>query len=353
LRTLWSRSPVRVFAALALLSMAPGPRAWAEDGDDWSFSVRPQLWTPHIAKNGFAAPANVRPVQGGFVIVRPDGRFAPEPLSSTSSPKNDVDAQWGLQFGAHKGPFNIAGALQGVDFTTLNDIKYVHPDNLPFLGLASGHRFAVEAVRTTRIDMDLAAIYLFDLGHRIDASVGAGLKFIYASAERRYTALSEAATIISSLPPPGLYTVCSDPCTDLKFRDRVQERSYLYGAIFPLGVTVPLGEHLQLPINIAPLVGAESRNDRDVVYRVDLPEFASQLRPPLSVNRQDGTTFAYGVTADASLTWKLAEMVSAHVAVRVQYFKGHDTYLAYGPLVGLSFRFGQTTSSSSQPPVVR
>jgi hypothetical protein len=61
---------------------------------------------------------------------------------------------------------------------------------------------------------------------------------------------------------------------------------------------------------------------------------------PLRINRQDGTTFAYGVTADAVVRWILNDAVSAYAGMRVQYINGHDEYLAYGPLVGMSVRFG-------------
>jgi hypothetical protein len=33
-------------------------------------------------------------------------------------------------------------------------------------------------------------------------------------------------------------------------------------------------------------------------------------------------------------------MFSAYAGMRVQYFNGHDTYLAYGPVVGMSVRLG-------------
>jgi hypothetical protein len=58
------------------------------------------------------------------------------------------------------------------------------------------------------------------------------------------------------------------------------------------------------------------------------------------VNRLDGTTLAYGVTADATLRWILSDTLSVYGGMRVQYIKGHEQFLAYGPLIGMSVRFG-------------
>ena len=154
--------------------------------------------------------------------------------------------------------------------------------------------------------------------------------------------MNPVAATLNSLPP-GLYTICvEDDCSDANGRQRVKQQSYLYAATFPIGATLHLTRDARwlLPFNITPLIGAETRNDNNIVYSIDLP--ANVFRGPqtVSVNRQDGGTFAYGVTADMTVRWLINETVSAYAGMRVQYIKGHDEYLAYGPLVGMSVRFG-------------
>lgn len=354
------RCAASVLAVLALAALVAPAGASAQGSDGWSFVVTPQVWLSHIAKNGFAAAPDTA-IVGGVFVLDAKGNFATNAFPSEQSPRDTINPQWGLQLGAQKGRLTLAGAFQYVEFTTHNDITFNSPQNQPLClsevfgvpGLPcseSGQRWAKELVDTTRLDIDVAASYFFPalLGDRIDASVGAGFKFIYASAERRYSQHSPAADFLDNSPllqPPGLYTICREsPCGNdtVTFKRRVREKSYLYGVTFPLNATTHLtrdGRWL-LPFSIAPLIGAEYRDDRDVVYRFNLPSAPTQLQGPPEVKRLDGTTFAYGVTADLSLRWIITETLSAYAGMRVQYIKGHDTYLAYGPLLGMSFRFG-------------
>ena len=89
------------------------------------------------------------------------------------------------------------------------------------------------------------------------------------------------------------------------------------------------------------MIGVETRNDNNVVYSFTPPATFISGQLPLSgrVNRA-GITLAYGVTADATVRWIVNETLSAYAGMRVQYINGQDTYLAYGPLVGMSLRFG-------------
>jgi len=338
---------------LAIVGLGAQAPAWAQDSSEWSFVLTPQVWMSHIAKNGFAAPANSAVVGGGAVLTS-NNEFVHSPFPSESRPRNDVNPQWGLQFAAQKGRLTLAGAFQLVDFETFNDITYVHSQNLslcftPNDCVASGQRWAREVVDTTRVDMDVAASYFFpDVGRDwLDASVGVGFKFIYASAERRHTNLSPAAAVLNTvergpLQTAGLYTSCPDPCSPPTFRRQVKEKSYIYGLTVPLKATMHLTKDATwlLPLSISPMIGGETRDDYGVVYSQVLPRTLSELRPPVPVNRLDGTTFAYGATADASVRWIITETLSAYAGMRVQYIKGHETYLAYGPLLGMSFRFG-------------
>jgi len=98
-----------------------------------------------------------------------------------------------------------------------------------------------------------------------------------------------------------------------------------------------------LPFSITPLLGAEHRNNRDVVYSINMPATAQELftnPDSVQVNRLDGWHLAYGVTSDLTVRWLITDMVSVYAGMRVQFIKGFDKYLAYGPLVGMSVRFG-------------
>jgi hypothetical protein len=362
----------RVTTVLAVGGLEAHTPAWAQ-GDGWSFVVTPQVWISHIAKNGFASAPNSANT-GGLAIGTPTSPttvdIQQQPFPSQSSPNEVLDPQWGIQFAAQKGRWTLAGAFQYVSFETRNDISYFNPAGTPFCFMAfcidSGQPYAQELVDTTRMDVDLSGSYFFPdvVKDRVDVSLGAGFKFIYASASRQYSNLSTAAASINAGlfgAGPGLYSACpkdsitipassatvSNPVgllpPNCQARDRVDQQSYLYAATFPINATLHLTHDAKwlLPFNVTPLLGAEIRNDNNVVYSSTFPSTVNFLQPnTIKINRQDGAALAYGVTADATVRWIITEMVSAYAGMRVQYINGHDEYLAYGPLVGMSVRFG-------------
>jgi hypothetical protein len=356
------RHAAGALAILSLLALAAAP-AWGQVGDEWSFVVTPQVWLSHIAKNGFAAAPNSGAVAAGMYPFFNDTVTADTPFPSVSRSKNDVSPQWGLQLAAQRGRLTLAGAFQIVNFTTYNDITFAPQEegarlcavaNSQSACVGSGDRWAREVVDTTRLDVDVAASYFFPgvVANRIDVSVGAGLKFIYASAERRYTRLSGTAATLQKLvflnvfsDLSGLYTGCSDDaCISRTSHQRAKERSFLYGLTVPVSATLLVTDDARwrLGLGVIPMIGAETRDDYDIVYSVR-PTTVLTLPIRVPVERLDGTTFAYGATADATVRWSITETLSAYAGMRVQYIKGHEIYLAYGPLFGVSYRFGGAT----------
>ena len=333
-------------AGCGLGAQAP---AWAQS-DPWSFVLTPQVWISHIAKNGFASAPDATTV-GPFFVFDPAGNINQAPFPSTSSPNESLNPQWGMQFAAQKNRWTLATAFQYVTFETRNDLTYSGSQLCVTFCINSGERWAQEFVNTTRMDFDLSASYFFPdvVKDWVDVSLGAGFKFIYASASREYANLSPTAAVVSSLGPAqspptsaGLYTICvQDDCTDAGARSRVKQQSYLYGATFPMNATLHLTRDAKwlLPFSVTPLIGAETRNDHNIVYSLTAPATIFDSTP-FKVNRQDGTKFAYGVTGDMTVRWLINETFSAYAGMRVQYINGHDKYLAYGPLVGMSVRFG-------------
>ena len=340
-RVLWQT--ILIVAAVSLLGVGTPGVASAQGADSWSWVVTPQVWLTHIDKNGFAAP-------GGFgalsILFGPGG----EPLlnqfrAENVEPVETIYPQWGVQIAAQKGRWTLAGAFQYVSFETQSDIVYRPDNNLPLavagLTLNPGEKIAQEFVDTTRIDVDLAGSYLFPdvVPNRLDVSIGLGFKLIIADATREYANLHPVGGFVAGLSPPGAYMICKqDDCSDADFRDRVETRDYLYGATIPMNATVRLSQDARwlLPINVTPFIGAESRDDNDVVYRLKSAPTATGVK----VDRLDGTTFAYGVTGDVTLRYLVSDTVSFYAGGRVQYINGHEEYLAYGPMVGLSVRFG-------------
>jgi hypothetical protein len=341
-----------MWALTVAMLLAPwgGTPAWAQGTGDWSFLITPQVWLSHVAKNGFAAaPNNAFP--GGFLVpTTGGGDFVTNAFQTDSSPKDAINPQWGLQVAAQSGRWTFALAFQYVDFKTENDITYVHPEGVAFclapatFCVNSGDRWAKETVDTTRIDLDASVSYFFPdvIPNWVDASIGGGIKFIFASAKRRHSDYSVPANVIDNLlSPPGIYVICvADDCTgpaDPTFAQQVRETSHVFGVTIPMGATVRLSSDNRwlLPVSVTPMFGAEVRNDKNVVYGQTVTP-AGQL----TVHRLDGTTFIYGVTADATVRYVINDMFSAYAGMRVQYFNGHDEYLAYGPVVGMTVRFG-------------
>jgi len=352
------RLTILIGVLLTVLLAARTP-ASAQGENDWSFVLTPQLWASHVAKNGFAAPRGL----GGIAIesaAYPEQTLYNQFLVKDSSPVDSINPQWGLQLAAQRGPWTFGASFQYVTFETRNEVLWngAARDQLCTRGSALnphtncvsfGERVAQEFVNTTRLDMDFAATYFLPdlVAHRVDLSIGAGMKLIYATASREYGNLHAVAADIAALFPQlgtGLYKVCDqDDCSDQRFRDRVKTTSWLYGVTVPIRPTVRLTEDGRwlLALSVAPFIGAESRDDRGVVYRVDQNAYSTAtVADDFRVRRLDGTTLAYGATADVTIRLALSDALSAYAGARVQYIKGHETYLAYGPLFGMSVRFG-------------
>ncbi len=316
------------------------PAAIAE-GDDWSFVITPQVWISHILKNGFGAAGTVAP--GGTFIDCGGGPGSCGRIEQT--PYDALNPQWGVQFAAQKGRLSLAAAVQYVTFETRNDYIYDPEDGFtrafPLITggvttISPGEQFAQEFVYTTRVDMDLSASYFFPdvVKDRLDFSIGGGFKFIYANASRQFANMSQLAAGINALVPSGLYLICKqDDCSDFNFKDRVKEYSYIFGVTMPLSAVWRLTDDARwlLPVSLTPLLGAEIRNDENVVYAFNNNG---------TVKRLDGTKFAFGFTADATLRWLINETFSAYAGMRVQFIEGFNQYLAFGGLVGMSVRFG-------------
>jgi hypothetical protein len=327
----WSLALVVLVVIGSLTTFGP---AWAQT-DDWSFIVTPQVWISHIEKNGFVGGS---PVAAGVLLG------ASQALLDVCCPTKEesVDSanpQWGFQVAAQKGRWTLAGSFQYVTFETRYDVTYALDVPCCF-GLSHlirpGERITQEFVNTTRVDIDLAASYLFPdvVKDALDLSVGGGVKIIYASASRNFANLSPFAAEINGLTPNGLYFVCGrDDRSDCTFKDRVKTKTVFYGATIPTSAVFHLTNDARwlLPLSVTPFVGAESRDDQNVV---------AAFNNDGTVKRLDGTTFAYGGTLDASIRWLINDTVSAYAGVRAQYIKGHEQYLAYGPLFGMSVRFG-------------
>lgn len=353
-----TRLTVLFFLAPVLGMVAVGTAAAQ---DTWSFVLTPQVWVSHIEKNGLVPSSSL-------VGIEPfsdsnTGLIVPNLFTSRdSSPVDSLNPQWGLQLAAQKGRWTLAAGFQYVTFETRTDLFYTPSNGLaanpgvetcvgnPFC-IRNGERAAQEFVNTTRMDVDFAASYLFPdvVPNTLDFSVGAGVKAIYATASRQWGNLSPFAAFINSEFPPGLYRICErDDCSDrpVAFKDRVKTESWLYGVTIPMSAVFHLtndGTWL-LPLSFTPFLGAETRDDRNVIYALTYPPGNVPVQGDpfagVRVKRLDGTTFAYGATTDVTLRWILNEHVSTYAGMRVQYIEGHEKYLAYGPLFGMSVRFG-------------
>jgi hypothetical protein len=339
-----------VLTVLVIGSLAASAPASAQTGDSWSFLVTPQLWFTHIEKNGFAPPASG---SSGTVVFSNGQIIDANPLGAKNAePVNWGYPQWGVQLAAQKGRLTLAGAFQRVDFETRTDIISAFQGNTSPLicnvGIFTcssaalvrpGQFLGRERLSSERMDIDVAASYLFPdvVPQALDFSIGIGAKAIYAEATRRYENLGVELSF-ENFFLGGLYTVCVKDSVNLvgcPKRDVVHTTDWIYGLTIPTNTTVHLGPSLLLPINITPFVGVESRDDHDVVYRL-------KQVGPTSVKpvRLDGTTVAYGVTADLLLRYLINDDLSVYAGGRVQYIKGHEQFLAYGPIVGMTVRFG-------------
>lgn len=341
-----------VFVILLVGTVAMHAPAWAQ-ADGWSYVFTPQLWTSHIAKNGFAATNEL----AGLSSVNNSFRAHPEPA-------DPLDPQWGFQFAAQKGRWTVAMGFQYVDFETRNDINLARGPQCVLVGgvcqagtlINEGETVATELVQTTRADLDLAASYFFPdvVKDRLDLSLGGGIKLIYAHASREFVDLNGAASTVvgnrarNQERPSGLYVICKhDNCADAmtasaaapfpKSKDHANTDSLLAAVTIPMAGTYHLANRWLASLSVSPLVGIEYRDDRDVVYRFKGPTFATRA---VTVDRQDGTALALGGTSDLVFRHLLTDTVSVYGGARLQYINGLSEFLAYGPLFGMSVRFG-------------
>src|SRR5262249_28180548 len=96
------RLPVRVVfgcATAIVCGLGAHSTARAQNGDDWSFVVSSQVWATHVAKDGFVSADST----GGFFVVDPNGYNISPTVTTSSSPVDSLNPQWGLQVAAQKG----------------------------------------------------------------------------------------------------------------------------------------------------------------------------------------------------------------------------------------------------------
>jgi hypothetical protein len=336
----FARGLLWAVVAASLTALVPTPAS--AQADSWSFVFTPQVWLSHIPKNGFVAAPTINTIAGAattsmFTVVE-------------SSPTAAVNPQWGAQLAVQRGLWSFAVGAQYVSFGTQNDIDATQSFELPvspsvLVPVPKGSTIAQERVNTDRFDLDLALSRFFGdvIEERLDVTAGLGFKFIYASASRHFD--NPITTPAGSLSMT--YFQCTgttfnfaDPAanTNCRSRSRVTEDDYLYG------LTVPLGFHVHLSddgkwvttMNITPFFGVENRKDYDVVYQTTSTGTAGVDR----IVRLDGATFAVGATADAGVRYIFDHGIAVYGGFRVQFINGHQQYLAWGPMVNVSLRFG-------------
>src|SRR5262249_23798439 len=122
-------------------------------------------------------------------------------------------------------------------------------------------------------------------------------------------------------------------------KQTVSENDIFYGVTFPANLNFyPFDTHkVTVPINLSPFIGAETRNDHDVVY-------GATCKPGESLStcfpeRLDGTTFAIGVTSDTGIRYFFDNGLALYAGFRMQFIKGFQPYLAWGPIFNVSYRF--------------
>jgi hypothetical protein len=344
------RPIVPVLALLLALGQALPASA---EGEGWSVIFTPQVFFGHIADNGFASP----PPLGTFTAGNP------HLITVNSQPTAGIDPQWGGQLGILRGNWTVGAAFQYVSFTTRNDVlsadngNFVSqsgpippcgPFGVCFLPLPTGTTIVQEFVDTDRFDFELSLSYFVPdvVKDVLDINAGVGAKFIYATASRTFS---------NGVSPNGLepiafgYNVCdsnqlilfpaSTTSANCQNRNRVSQDSLMYGVTFPVSLNFHLTQNKKwfLPVNVSPFLGAETRNDRNVVYATQ-----PTTNPDVfNIVRQDGTVFAYGATADAGVRYLFDNGIGLYGGFRVQFYEGHNQFLAWGPVVNMSVRFGK------------
>ena len=256
-------------AAAMLLAAVP---VNAEEGDGWAVVLTPQVWLSHIDKNGFSSPPP---------LVIPNG-FATDPrqFTVTSSPGSTLDPQWGTQIIVHKHPWAFGAAVQFVSFTTRYDIATAghavtgittSTGPAPVTGLATpGQLIAQERIDSDRFDVDLALTYFVPdvVKDRLDLNVGFGVKVISASASRQLFNGHLPTAGGSLVPQQYLYVRCDDALTVCRPANKATIDDFLYGVTIPLNLAFAVTDDHRwtMKLNMSPFIGAETRNDHDVVY---------------------------------------------------------------------------------------
>lgn len=347
---------IRLLVPVLALLLAPClsvPVSAEEEG--WSVIFTPQVFFSHITDNGFASSVPLGSLTGGN----------PHLVTVNSQPTAGIDPQWGGQLAVQRGNWTVGAAFQYVSFTTRNDVMSAPntslfigqqgpippcgPFGTCFLPLPPGSTIVQEFVDTDRFDFELSLTYFLPdvVKGVLDINAGLGAKFIYATASRSF---SNGVSANGLFPIEFGYNVCTGvnrvaflPGTttaiNCQNRNRVSEDDLMYGATFPVSLNFHLSQDKKwfLPVNVSPFLGAETRNDRNVVYATQ-PTTDPDV---FNIVRQDGTVFAYGATADAGVRYLFDNGVALYGGFRVQFYEGHNQFLAWGPVVNMSVRFGK------------
>lgn len=319
---------------------APVAMTAPEEEEGWRFIITPQIWGSRIEKNGFAAAGSVP----GFVIQDEFGTVVnDDPFRvSDGNAVDALDVQWGVQIAAVKGRWSIGASFQTVDFETKSVARV---DTRPLAAAANGPDLFTngeivgnEFVNTTRYDFDIAASYLFPdvIDNRLDVSLGLGGKLMYASGVRHYSNIDDKLTrLFQDLNGTAseYFTNCSNS-TGCTGESRVSTSSWTYGAVIPIATVLHLDDDSTwiMPFGVAPFLGASTRDDNGVVFKT---------RSDGSIDKEDGTSFAWGGTSDLTLRHRLADNLWAYAGMRVQYLDMGDDqeFFAWGPLAGISASF--------------
>ncbi len=330
-----TRLGMRAFLAMTLLLLTfSGVQA---QEDKWSIVFTPQVWVEHVEKNGFAPaattlgagafPINLFDQRGNFIgNFLGEARFQPGSFRTRDTfPTSAVYPQWGGQLAAQRGPWTFGVAAQYVSMEHRTDYETTGarvPCTVPivFTGTCTVPAkvlLATELLRTDRLDVDATATYFFAdlLKDLLDLSTGLGVKWIRASGHRTLDSAGRLTAFGSSMT----YTL--DGANGRRLTNHATFLDNFYGATIPTTLNLHLtrdGKWL-VPTTLTPFLGYEARNDQVNGYE---------------------TSFAYGGTFDAGIRYVFDNGVAVYAGYRGQAIQGNDLYLAHGPLVNMSVRFG-------------
>jgi hypothetical protein len=314
---------VVLVAAFTYLAVFGVPAVEAQQ-DEWSIVFTPQLWMTNVAKNGFAATGQVRPLglvgtSAGPAVLLPQGA-SPLPAGDTDA-TSTLFPQWGGQIAGQYGRWTFGAAAQFVSFETrthffTNDAPIpcllIVPLTVSTCSLApAGQKFTTETIRTDRLDVDITASYFFPdvIKDWMDLSLGIGFKWIHADGHRT---LSDNDTFFT---PDYQFK------NGTTFRNKASFSDNLYGATLPTTANIHLGASKRwfLPITLNPFFGYEDSKDQVV---------------------GDKSSFAIGGTLDVGIRYVFANGIAVYGGYRAQAIDGVNLYVAHGPLINMSVRFG-------------